>query len=178
MKRSVQVRIPFDADTDQEARERIQALLISKGIYGFEIDHAKLALDQERDTVELDIPTLESIQTAVDRNGVHPDIVNVREINTLLKLARVALQSRAKHTIEPIEYRRDDGVSLLKQDNKFYGRDSWVIRKILGPAFFYDPRSRKWEVVSGLTQEDAGRIGRPFKEAYKIFETVERDDPR
>lgn len=68
--------------------------------------------------------------------------------------------------IEATEYRREDGLTMLKIKN-----GQWVIRKIQGPAWFLDPTDQTW-VISIRGDFKLDHHGMPFEQAMALFQTI------
>lgn len=70
------------------------------------------------------------------------------------------------------QYEREDGVTLHRDPN------GWMIRKILGPSWFYNPKTSYWVISTSdkflFNQFDF--IIKEFETAFKLLETISRDE--
>jgi hypothetical protein len=70
--------------------------------------------------------------------------------------------------IRATEYTRDDGTTLHQLPS-----GNWVLRCILGPAWFWNPDTRRWDPASGIKSLDEYEL--PFEQAYPLLGTVPKN---
>lgn len=71
--------------------------------------------------------------------------------------------------IVPTEYRREDGISMHRRED-----DTWVVRCVKGPTWFYNPARSEWQVSTTMTGKDIDALGMTFGRAMVLLETVEK----
>jgi hypothetical protein len=72
--------------------------------------------------------------------------------------------------IEATVFTREDGVVLFRTADK----DRWIIRKVEGPAWFYNPNDGIWELAHTVSSSRLASMALPFNEAFKLLETVKK----
>ena len=76
--------------------------------------------------------------------------------------------------IEPTCYEREDGVRMHRLPNR-----NWALyRTGPGPTWVLCPATGRWTICVELTSQDIETMSLPFDRAYRLLETVKKDDPR
>jgi hypothetical protein len=72
--------------------------------------------------------------------------------------------------VQITQYEREDGVTMFR----CHDRDGWIIRSILGPAWFWDPNLNVWVVVSAYATDYFSRCCVTEKQGLKLLETIQK----
>lgn len=75
--------------------------------------------------------------------------------------------------IIPTTYEREDGVTIILQNRE---TNTWILRKIQGPAWFFHPVTREWECFLLIPNRDLTPFEMSFEQAMELLKTVERGD--